>query len=62
MITIITVRMDSAAFDDAPASELSRILRQLAADIEQDGPEFASLADRNGHVVGSFRIAQGASP
>lgn len=62
MITIITVRMDSAAFDDAPASELARILRELAGDIEQDGPQYASLKDHNGNVVGTFRIAAGASP
>lgn len=61
MIAIITVRMDSAAFDDAPASELSRILRQLAASIEGEGPEFASLADCEGYIVGSFRFATGAS-
>lgn len=54
----ITIEMDNAAFEDVgPATELGRILRKLANDIE-DGllPESIKLYDYNGNKVGSFEI------
>lgn len=35
----ITIETDNAAFEDYPASEVARILRKLADDIERDGFE-----------------------
>lgn len=57
----IGVLMENAAFADRPASELARILRHLATRIERDGIEEADLRDRNGNVVGFFKIDGGAS-
>lgn len=54
----IKVAMDNAAFADFPASELGRILRKLADEIEADGPDSLILRDINGNVVGSFTLSQ----
>jgi hypothetical protein len=48
----ITIAMDSAAFDDAPMTELARILREYADKIERDGEPSKKLRDINGNVVG----------
>ena len=56
MRAVITVAMLSAPFDDAPASELARILRDLANQIEAYGPDTVVLRDRNGKHVGLFCI------
>lgn len=57
MTARIEIKMDNAAFDDAPASELSRILRGVADDLENGVmPEQIRLADINGNRVGSFKI------
>ena len=55
MTTItVTIDLDNAAFDDEPATEVGRILRQLATNVEEgDIPPF-NLVDLNGNTVGSF--------
>ena len=52
----ITINMDNAAFDETPASELGRILRRLAADIEAGELVPIILRDINGNRVGSFTL------
>lgn len=50
----LTVDMGNAAFDDAPATELARILREIAGKIER-GEEFAgTIRDSNGNEVGFY--------
>ena len=55
MATItVTIDLDNAAFDDEPATEVGRILRQLATNVEEgDIPPF-DLADLNGNKVGEI--------
>ncbi len=55
MKATLEIKMDNAAFDE-PASELGRILRELAEKIENDGVDHCSLFDFNGNKVGSFGI------
>lgn len=52
----VIVNCDGAAFDDGPATELARILRDLAKRIEDEGPDAADLFDVNGNKVGAFNI------
>ena len=53
------VLMDNAAFDDAPATELARILRNAASRIEDGGIlDYASLFDLNGNAVGAYCFAK----
>lgn len=50
-----SIKMDNAAFEDAPASELARILRAIAARVEAgtfDGFEW----DINGNRVASWAV------
>ena len=58
MQLMLTMNMDNAAFEKAPATEAARILRELARQILQaddnDG-EFA-LMDANGNKVGTASI------
>ena len=56
MLAVITIRMDSAAFHEAPGSELCRILRLLARRIETDAPTSLILRDSNGNHVGVFSL------
>lgn len=58
MKAIITVHMDNDAFAEAPATELGRILRKLACDIENFGVSQLSLKDTNANVVGYFRLSE----
>ena len=53
----VKIHMDcsNAAFDDAPASEVARILRDLATRIEQEGPAYVVLRDANGNRVGEYQ-------
>ena len=51
-----TIKMDNDAFEEGPATELGRILRQLADNIEKDGDINGSLSDINGNVVGMFAV------
>lgn len=55
MTAKITITMDNAAFEDEPASELARILRDLAKHIEAGDTE-RRLMDSNGNHVGTFKI------
>jgi len=58
MQLILTMDMDNAAFENAPATEAARILRKLAGQIERaedDGGDFA-LMDGNGLKVGTASI------
>lgn len=54
MIAKIKIEMANAAFEE-PASELARILRDLAKKIE-DGQTDCALRDVNGNTVGRFFI------
>lgn len=53
----LELEASNAAFDDAPASEIARILRDAADRIERDGEGAfgpAPLFDANGNKVGRF--------
>ena len=53
------IETENAAFDETPASELARILRDLAKRIEQDGPEsYTVLRDRNGNKAGEAQFTE----
>lgn len=51
----IEIVMDNAAFNDEPATELARILRELAEEIE-NGQGSCQLRDINGNAVGTFTV------
>lgn len=55
MKATIIIRMDNAAFEEEPATEISRILRDLAERVEL-GSGYENLRDINGNTVGTFRI------
>ena len=52
------IETDNAAFDDQPATELARILRDLAARIESDPESYIVLRDVNGNKVGECTISE----
>lgn len=52
----IVVDMDSRAFEDAPASELGRILRNIMFGVELWGEVRTVLKDSDGMTVGTFWI------
>ena len=52
----ITLETGNAAFDDAPATEIGRILRELADRIERDGIPPDYLYDVNGNRVGRVDV------
>jgi hypothetical protein len=52
--------MDNAAFEDTPASEAARILRDVAA-LMEFGEESGNLRDVNGNKVGTWRVKGGKS-
>lgn len=58
----IVVNMDNAAFEEpGGATELGRILRRLADEVEQDGAgamERHTLRDFNGNRVGWLEIVE----
>ncbi len=57
-ITIV-IETGNAAFDDSPASEIARILRELAEKFEQyGGRQFEKLYDVNGNRCGSIDIRE----
>jgi len=62
MRAVIAIRMDSASFQDAPGSELCRILRLLARRIETEAPTSAVLRDSNGNEVGRFCLDSDGRP
>lgn len=55
MKALIEIDMENEAFE-TPASELARILRNLAGHIENGVLPPIKLRDINGHTVGEFRI------
>lgn len=54
----LQIACDNAAFEDGMATELARILRDVARRIEsgEDCGSFVSVRDVNGNVVGSFAL------
>ena len=48
----IRIETGNAAFEDSPTGEIARILRKLAADIEEMG-DFGAVIDYNGNKVGT---------
>ena len=54
MAFTLTISTDNAAFEDEPASEIARILRGLANDLEFNGEGGGRLYDVNGNRVGFF--------
>lgn len=57
-ILIVRINTENAAFDDEPATELARILRDLADKAERgDIPNaYANVHDINGNVVGVWAL------
>lgn len=57
----IKIKMDNAAFGEAPGCEVARILRKWADEME-DITDFcadqAALRDYNGNVCGSIKITE----
>ncbi len=56
---VITLDTGNPAFDEQPATELARILRELADNIESDGQCDRTLRDINGNIVGNVRAEKG---
>lgn len=52
------IETGNAAFDDYPATELARILRDLAKRIESDPAQYIPLHDFNGNKVGECQISE----
>ena len=52
----MTITCDNAAFDNNPYVELTRIMRQLADDMEKFGLTDTRLSDLNGNIVGSAQF------
>lgn len=61
----LTIDCGNAAFDETPASEVARILRELAHRLEQDGVLSSEhgnafrLFDSNGNRVGLATVGEG---
>ena len=53
---IITIETGNAAFGDAPATEIGRILRDLAQRCERDGVPPESVRDINGNPCGTVQV------
>lgn len=58
MTAQITVKMDNAAFENAAATELARILRHLAEQVEAGELAPINLRDSNGNRVGEFVVEE----
>lgn len=54
----LQITCDNAAFEDGMATELARILRDVASRLEQgeDCGSWVNVRDINGNVVGSFAL------
>lgn len=50
------IKMDNAAFTDAPGVELARILRQAADRIDEGQRSGGFFVDANGNAVGKWEI------
>ena len=59
MTFTMQVRMDNAAFEDAPGLELARILEGVARRIEESGRGFGRVLDLLGNDVGWFKVHDG---
>lgn len=56
----ITIETGNAAFDECPATEIARILRDLATRLEENGdPFWTNLYDANGNNCGRVEIRLG---
>lgn len=56
-LVYIQLHTDTPAMRVAPATEIARILRQLADDFEQDGAPHANvLRDSNSEKIGYVRV------
>jgi len=58
-MTTFTVKFDcyNAAFDEGMATEIGRILRNIAKQVEQDGAgidSWTTVLDSNGNDIGRF--------
>jgi hypothetical protein len=58
MTFTINMTCDNAAFEDEPEAEVARILRSIAAQLEQEGTSrfYETIFDENGNVVGRWRL------
>jgi len=56
-ITIV-IETGNAAFDDSPATEVGRILKDLADKFQYSGVVIGTLRDINGNRVGTVNIEQ----
>lgn len=57
----LTIETTNAAFDDEPATEIARILRNTAEQIEEGNILLAAsfrLYDLNGNIVGRVEISE----
>lgn len=52
----IKIDMDNAAFDETPATELARILRDIAEQVEE-GLTMLVIQDVNGNDCGKFKVS-----
>ncbi len=55
----LQITCDNAAFDEGMATELARILRDLASRLErgEDFSKYRNLRDINGNIVGTAKLA-----
>lgn len=51
------IGMEGSAFDDAPATELARILREMATAIEE-GVGSGRCIDLNDNTVGAWKVCK----
>lgn len=62
MRVTVTIQCDTAAFEDGPGYEVSRILSKLASDIAAyqrlngELDDHRTLRDANGNTVGCFEV------
>lgn len=50
------IETENAAFEDEPATEIARILRDAASRIENSAPRYMTMRDINGNRVGECEI------
>ncbi len=52
------IETENDSFAEQPATELARILRALAKQIERDPARYIPLRDKNGNKVGECQITE----
>lgn len=57
---VVQFETDNAAFDEAPATEIARILRHVANRVEERGDGEGAIFDINGNLIGRFDTRKGA--